>query len=165
MRENAQLRLAVNLSDSESLQDNESALSSFLATSKLTAQLETSTFYHPSSPTPPSFTKSWIHFPFATSFSAKSYLAVPYSHPDNVRLQILAKLMTHHYLHREIREKNGAYGGGAGFIPLDGVFSMYSYRDPSAEKSVQAYENAVKWAIENRVSEQVSKCDLRLEMV
>jgi hypothetical protein len=35
------------------------------------------------------------------------------------------------YLHREIREKGGAYGGGAGASPVEGVFAFSSYRDPN----------------------------------
>lgn len=42
-------------------------------------------------------------------------------------LKILARLMTAKFLHTEIREKGGAYGGGAR-LSRDGVFTLYSYR-------------------------------------
>lgn len=42
-------------------------------------------------------------------------------------LKILARLMTAKFLHTEIREKGGAYGGGAK-LSHSGVFTFYSYR-------------------------------------
>ncbi len=60
------------------------------------------------------------------------------------------------FLHREIREKNGAYGGGCSFSGLDGLFSFYSYRDPNGLKSLKSFDDSVKWAIESdNISEQV----------
>ena len=41
-------------------------------------------------------------------------------------LRVLARLMTNRFLHRQIREKGGAYGGGARYG--SGIFSFYSYR-------------------------------------
>ena len=42
-------------------------------------------------------------------------------------IAVMARLLTNKYLHREIREKGGAYGGGAvGGAP--GQMSFYSYR-------------------------------------
>lgn len=41
-------------------------------------------------------------------------------------LCVLARMMTAKFLHREIREKGGAYGGGARIG--GGLFSFYSYR-------------------------------------
>ena len=42
-------------------------------------------------------------------------------------LKILARLMTAKFLHTEIREKGGAYGGGAR-LSYGGIFTLYSYR-------------------------------------
>lgn len=42
-------------------------------------------------------------------------------------LRLLARLMTAKFLHTEIREKGGAYGGGA-HISHNGIFNFYSYR-------------------------------------
>jgi len=38
--------------------------------------------------------------------------------------------MSTSFLHREIREKGGAYGGGASAAPVEGIFGFMSYRDP-----------------------------------
>ena len=43
-----------------------------------------------------------------------------------VSLRVLARLMTNRFLHRQIREKGGAYGAGARYG--SGIFSFYSYR-------------------------------------
>jgi len=46
------------------------------------------------------------------------------------------------YLHREIREKGGAYGGFALYSPEDGLFSFASYRDPHIVSTLKAFDNA-----------------------
>ena len=55
--------------------------------------------------------------------------------------------MTNNFLHREIREKGGAYGGRSSYSPLSGLVQMMSYRDPQVERTVDAYERAVDWAM------------------
>jgi hypothetical protein len=45
---------------------------------------------------------------------------VRYTHEDSVPLRILAKLLTSKFLLSEIREKGGAYGGGASSNPTSG---------------------------------------------
>ncbi|KAJ1667882.1 Mitochondrial presequence protease [Coemansia sp. RSA 1813] len=83
--------------------------------------------------------------PFATNYAAKSTRTVPYMHADSVKLQLLAKFLTPNYLHREIRERNGAYGGGASFSALQGVFSFFSYRDPSPLETVNTFARSIDW--------------------
>jgi len=56
--------------------------------------------------------------------------------------------MSNLYLHREIREKNGAYGGGAGYAPTGGLFAFYSYRDPSPQKTLATYQDSVRWVLD-----------------
>jgi len=88
--------------------------------------------------------KTYFGLPVQVNFSSKAIRTVPLAHPDSVLLQIAARLMTNSFLHKEIREKNGAYGGGAS-AGGDGVFSFYSYRDPSSLKTVSVYDEAVHW--------------------
>ncbi|KAJ2554566.1 Mitochondrial presequence protease [Coemansia sp. RSA 1933] len=83
--------------------------------------------------------------PFATNYAAKATRTVPYMHPDSVKLQLLAKFLTPNYLHREIRERNGAYGGGAGFSALQGVFSFFSYRDPAPLDTINTFARSIDW--------------------
>jgi Zn-dependent M16 (insulinase) family peptidase len=78
----------------------------------------------------------------AVSFVAVTFEAVPMSHPDSPTLSVISKLLRSLYLHREIREKGGAYGGFAVYSPEDGLFSFGSYRDPHVLSTLQAYEGA-----------------------
>lgn len=76
------------------------------------------------------------------------------NHRDHAALQVLANLLTHKHLHTEIRERGGAYGGGAKYDALDGVFSMFSYRDPTPENTREVMRNAGKWAATHEFSER-----------
>ncbi|KAF9903247.1 Mitochondrial presequence protease [Linnemannia zychae] len=96
----------------------------------------------------PTFENSFFELPYGINFTAKCLRGVPYTHEDGAKLQILASLMSNLYLHREIREKNGAYGGGAGYAPTGGVFSFYSYRDPSPQKTLTTYQDSVRWVLD-----------------
>jgi len=46
------------------------------------------------------------------------------------------------YLHREIREKGGAYGGFAIYNPEYGAFHFGSYRDPHIVSTLKVYDGA-----------------------
>lgn len=78
------------------------------------------------------------------NFCSKAILTTPYTNKDHANLKILAKLLTSKYLLPELREKHGAYGGGARLMP-DGVFSFFSYRDPRNLESLDIFDNAHKW--------------------
>jgi Zn-dependent M16 (insulinase) family peptidase len=54
----------------------------------------------------------------------------------------MAKLLRSLYLHREIREKGGAYGGFALYNSEDGVFCLASYRDPHIIATLNVFEGA-----------------------
>jgi Zn-dependent M16 (insulinase) family peptidase len=60
---------------------------------------------------------------------------------------VLAKLLRAEFLHREIREKGGAYGGLAGYNAEAGQFSLLSYRDPHILRTLQVYDDAIEWAV------------------
>lgn len=78
------------------------------------------------------------------NYCSKAVLTVPYTSADFAKLRVLAKLLTAKYLHPEIREKQGAYGGGARLTD-DGVFSFYSYRDPENLKTLDTFDNSTRW--------------------
>ncbi len=69
-------------------------------------------------------------------------------------MEILAKLLTFKSLHPEIREKGGAYGGGAYARGLNGVFGMYSYRDPNPLNSLKVMSEAGRWARDREWTER-----------
>ncbi len=80
------------------------------------------------------------------NYVTRVFRAVPYSHPDSAALAVLEKLLRAEFLHREIREKGGAYGGLAGYNAEAGQFSMLSYRDPHIVRTLQVYDQAIAWA-------------------
>ncbi|KAI7819328.1 peptidase M16C associated-domain-containing protein [Gamsiella multidivaricata] len=98
----------------------------------------------------PSYENSFFELPYGINFTAKCLRGVPYTHEDGAKLQILASLMSNLYLHREIREKNGAYSGGAGYSSTGGLFSFYSYRDPSPKKTLATYQDSVRWVLDRK---------------
>jgi len=90
--------------------------------------------------------------PFPVNYISRCLPIVPYTHEDFPKLRILAKLLSAKFLHREIREKGGAYGSGAKIG--GGIFSFFSYRDPNFEGTLSAFENSVQWALDGKFSDQ-----------
>ncbi|XP_065168152.1 LOW QUALITY PROTEIN: presequence protease, mitochondrial-like [Atheta coriaria] len=82
------------------------------------------------------------------NYCSKTILTVPYTHADYSRLQILAKLISAKYLHPELREKNGAYGGGLR-LSTDGVLTFFSYRDPRNTATLDVFDNTHQWLSNN----------------
>ncbi|QEL59915.1 hypothetical protein CJJ09_002002 [Candidozyma auris] len=71
-----------------------------------------------------------------------SYIGAAYTTKDGAALQALSQILTFKHLHSVIRESNGAYGGGLNFDGLGGTLNYYSYRDPNAVKSIEAFNKA-----------------------
>ena len=86
----------------------------------------------------PAVWEGW-HTGTAVSFVAQVLQCVRYDHEDAPALAVLAKLLRALYLHREIREKGGAYGGFASYNPEDGLFAFGSYRDPHIRRTIDVY--------------------------
>jgi Zn-dependent M16 (insulinase) family peptidase len=78
----------------------------------------------------------------AVSFVALAFETVRMEHEDAAALSIISKILRSMYLHREIREKGGAYGGFALYSPEDGLFCFASYRDPHIVSTLKAFDNA-----------------------
>ncbi len=76
------------------------------------------------------------------AYNAVAFLTVPYTHPDSPALLTLSRLLSSEYLLRELREKGGAYGGGASFDSHSGVFRMSSYRDPNIARTFGVFRQA-----------------------
>lgn len=89
------------------------------------------------------------------AYVARVFPAVPYAHADTPALLVLAKLLRANFLHREIREKGGAYGGMAGYNPESGLLSLLSYRDPHLLRTLEVYRQAVEWACSGDFSEEM----------
>jgi Zn-dependent M16 (insulinase) family peptidase len=78
----------------------------------------------------------------AVSFVAQTFPAVRLGHADSPALSVIAKMLRSLFLHREIREKGGAYGGFALYNAEDGLFSFGSYRDPHIVNTLDVYSRA-----------------------
>jgi len=85
--------------------------------------------------------------PYTVNYCSKTILTVPYIHVDFAPLRILSKLITSIYLHPEIREKGGAYGGGAK-LTRDGIFAFYSYRDPNSTRTFDIFDKTYNFLLE-----------------
>jgi Zn-dependent M16 (insulinase) family peptidase len=83
----------------------------------------------------------------SVSFCAYAKQTVRLSDPDAPALAVAAKLLRSLYLHREIREKGGAYGGFALYSAQGGLFSMASYRDPHVSRTIEAFAGALDFAV------------------
>ncbi|XP_048577548.1 presequence protease, mitochondrial isoform X1 [Nematostella vectensis] len=94
------------------------------------------------------------HFmlPYPVNYASRCVNAVTYNHEDYAKLRILAKLLSSKFLHREIREKGGAYGSGAKLG--GGVFSFFSYRDPNSVGTLDAFNDSISWASQGNFTDQ-----------
>ncbi|KAH7318200.1 Metalloenzyme, LuxS/M16 peptidase-like protein [Stachybotrys elegans] len=135
---------------SESTQGNTTALESFMGSlSGGASGLVQKT------PTPlPRDSKTFFPLPYQVYYGGLSVSTTSYTSPDGAPLQILSQLLTHKHLHNEIREKGGAYGGGAYSKPLDGLFGFYSYRDPNPQNTLSIMQNAGRWAVNKEWSDR-----------
>merc|ERR1712000_53898 len=95
--------------------------------------------------------KLFVPTPLPVNYVAMAVKAYPYNHPDTPILTLLAPLLRV-FLHAEIREKGGAYGGGA--TTGDGAFCFYSYRDPHIHRTLNVYRESARWAVDGKFTDQ-----------
>jgi Zn-dependent M16 (insulinase) family peptidase len=81
----------------------------------------------------------------AVAFVARTLPTAPQGHPDAPLLAVLSKVLRSLYLHREIREKGGAYGGFAHYNPDNGLFSLASYRDPHIVRTLKVFDGVAEF--------------------
>jgi Zn-dependent M16 (insulinase) family peptidase len=99
-------------------------------------------------------TKAFFPLPYQVSYTSMCLKTVPYVHKDGAALQMLSQLLTHKHLHHEIREKGGAYGGGAFHRGAGGIFGFYSYRDPNVPNTLKVMEGAGEYALQRQWTER-----------
>jgi Zn-dependent M16 (insulinase) family peptidase len=90
----------------------------------------------------------------AVSFVAQSFETVRMEHKDAPALAVISKILRSMYLHREIREKGGAYGGFAVYNSEDGLFSFASYRDPHIVSTLNVFDRAADFIRSGDYSEE-----------
>ena len=82
------------------------------------------------------------HTNTSVSFVGQSFKTVRITHEDSPGLAVISKILRSLYLHREVREKGGAYGGFALYNTEEGIFSFGSYRDPHIVRTLDVYKKA-----------------------
>lgn len=81
----------------------------------------------------------------AVSFVAQVLETKRLDHRDAPALAVISKLLRSMFLHREIREKGGAYGGFSVYQMENGLFCFASYRDPRIVNTLKVYEKAAEF--------------------
>ncbi len=89
----------------------------------------------------------------AVSFVGQSFKTVRITHEDSPGLAVISKLLRSLFLHKEIREKGGAYGGFAMYNTEEGIFSFGSYRDPHIKRTLDVYADACDFIVGGNFSE------------
>ena len=89
----------------------------------------------------------------SVSFVGQSFKTVGMTHEDSPGLAVISKILRSLYLHREIREKGGAYGGFAIYNSEEGLFSFGSYRDPHIKRTLDVYKNACDFIVNGDYSQ------------
>ena len=99
--------------------------------------------------------------PVPVAFNVRIFRTVRYTHQDAPALLVLANYVRDNFLHRELREKGGAYGGYAQAGVANGTFYLGSYRDPNIVRTYDVFDQAVPWVTEGEVdSEQLKEAIL-----
>ncbi|KAF7558058.1 hypothetical protein G7046_g5892 [Stylonectria norvegica] len=134
----------------ESVVDNSNSLQAFMgALSQDSLHLQ-----NPQPRQLPKDSKTFFPLPYQVYYGGLSLPTTSYTSAEGAPLQILSQMLTHKHLHHEIREKGGAYGGGAYSRPLDGLFGFYSYRDPNPQNTLGIMRNAGRWAVDKEWSDR-----------
>ena len=95
--------------------------------------------------------------PVPVAFNVRIFKTVRYVNPDSPALLVLANYVRDTFLHRELREKGGAYGGYAQAGIGSGTFYFGSYRDPNIARTYEIYDRAVKWVTDTEVDPEALK--------
>ncbi|RAH82705.1 hypothetical protein BO86DRAFT_398720 [Aspergillus japonicus CBS 114.51] len=98
--------------------------------------------------------KTFFDMPYKVYYSGLAMHTVPFVHSSSAKLSVLSQLLTHNYLHPEIREKGGAYGAGASNGPVKGMFAFTSYRDPNPTNTLKVFQNSGIFARDRAWSER-----------
>ena len=88
------------------------------------------------------------------NFCAKSYPTVPVEHEDAAALTVLGGFLRNGFIHTAVREKGGAYGGGASQDTNTAAFRFYSYRDPRITGTLNDFDASIDWMLKNAHKEE-----------
>jgi len=95
--------------------------------------------------------------PVPVAFNVRGFKTVRYTHADAPVLLVLANYLRDNFLHKELREKGGAYGGFAQASTGAGTFYFGSYRDPNIVRTYEVYDQAAVWVAESPIEPEPLK--------
>jgi hypothetical protein len=95
--------------------------------------------------------------PVPVAFNVRIFKTVRYTHADAPALLVLSNYLRDTFLHRELREKAGAYGAYAQAGVASGTFYFGSYRDPNIARTYDAFDDAVRWVIDGPIDPEALK--------
>lgn len=88
------------------------------------------------------------------NFCAKAYATVAPEHADAAALAVLSHYLRNGYLHTALRERGGAYGGGAAYDSDSATFRFYSYRDPRLTETLTDFDRSIDWLLNTKQEER-----------
>ena len=98
-----------------------------------------------------------VHQAWVTStqvnFCAMAFPAVMSDHEDAPKLSVLGACLRNGFLHSAVREKGGAYGGGASYNSEASAFVFYSYRDPRLMETFEDFKRAKEWLMSSEATQ------------
>jgi presequence protease len=95
--------------------------------------------------------------PVPVAFNVRIFKTVRYTHADAPALLVLANYLRDTFLHRELREKGGAYGAYSQAGVASGTFYFGSYRDPNITRTYDVFDRAVRWVTEGTIADEALK--------
>ena len=95
--------------------------------------------------------------PLPVAFNVRGFKTVRYTHADAPVLLVLANYLRDTFLHRELREKGGAYGAVAQASTGGGTFYMASYRDPEVVRTYDTFDRAAAWVVDGEITDETLK--------
>src|SRR5207247_10203518 len=95
--------------------------------------------------------------PVPVAFNVRIFKTVRYTHKDSPALLVLANYLRDTFLHRELREKGGAYGGYAQAGVASATFYFGSYRDPNIVRTYDIFDAAIGWVTDGDIEAEALK--------
>lgn len=95
--------------------------------------------------------------PVPVAFNVRIFKTVRFTHEDAPALLVLANYLRDTFLHRELREKGGAYGGYAQAGIASGTFYFGSFRDPNIVRTYEIFDQATRWVTETDIEAEALK--------
>ena len=123
----------------------------------VTALPKNTEYGHIEKPKPMQLGAEALTAPVPVAFNVRIFKTVRFTHPDSPALLVLANYIRDTFLHRELREKGGAYGGYAQAGIGSGTFYFGSYRDPNIVRTYDVFDQAVTWVTGQEIDAEALK--------